>query len=99
MEGWSNFADILESSCAARHPTVCRGSLKGMICKDAAEAELIDKLADTSGVVDAAAHRKFISGVVVAAAHGGLVFLTQGENCRSIPVSDKDWIDVDPNVD
>ena len=60
LERWSNDADILESRCAARRPTVGRG-LKGMICKDTAEAELIGRLADTNGVVDAADHMGIVS--------------------------------------
>ena len=62
--------------------TVSRGPLKGIIYKDAAEAKLIDRLADTNGVVDAAHYT-------------GIVSFTEGENCGSILVSDKDWICVE----
>ena len=52
-----------------------------MICGDAREAELIDKLADAGGVVDASAHRHYTSEVVDAAVLSGLVCLMEGENC------------------
>ena len=55
LEGWLSFADILEARVAVRRSTVCRGPLKGL--QGCTEAELIDKLADAGGVVDAAAQR------------------------------------------
>ena len=97
-EGWANFADILESRVAARRPTVSRGPVKGTICRDSREAELIDNLADTGGVVDAPARRHYTSEVVDAAAHSVLLSLMEGENCGQILVNDDDWIDVEFEV-
>ena len=98
FEGWAKFADILESSVASRRPTVSRGLPKGMICKDSHEADLIDKLADAGGVVDASAHRQYTGEVVYAAAHSGLLFLMEGENCGQILVNDEVWVDVEFEV-
>ena len=69
-----------------------------MICRDAYEAELIDKLADAGGVLDAAAHGQYTIQVVDAVAHGGLVSLMEGGNCGSILGSDEDWIDFEFEV-
>ena len=69
-----------------------------MICKDSQEADLIDKLADAGGVVDASAHRHYTGEVVDAAAHSGLLSLMESENSRQILVNDEDWVDVEFEV-
>ena len=69
-----------------------------MICKDSQEADLIDKLADAGGVVDASSHRHYTGEVVDAAAHSGMLSLMEGENCGQILVNDEDWVDVEFEV-
>ena len=69
-----------------------------MICKDSQEADIIDKLADAGGVVDASARRQYTGEVVDAAAHSGLLSLMEGENCGQILVSDEDLVDVEFEV-